>query len=78
MGVDRCMCCSLKESLVSSQVLIHYDPSLPIRLAADASAYGIGAVLSHVLDDGTECPIAYVSKTLSPSEKNYAQIKKRL
>ena len=65
-----------KEALVSSQVLIHYDPSLPIRLAADASAYGIGAVLSHVLDDGTERPIAYVSKTLSPSEKNYAQIEK--
>ena len=56
--------------------MIHYDPSLPIRLAADASAYGIGAVLSHVLDDGTERPIAYVSKTLSPSEKNYAQIEK--
>jgi len=27
-----------KERLTSSQVLVHYDPSLPIRVAADASA----------------------------------------
>lgn len=31
-----------KELLTSSSVLAHYDPNLPIRLAADASAYGIG------------------------------------
>ena len=35
-----------KQALVSSAVLVHYDPELPIRVAADASAYGIGAVLS--------------------------------
>ena len=37
-----------KKSLASASVLVHYDPELPIRLAADASAYGVGAVISHV------------------------------
>ena len=55
---------------------MHYDPDLPIRVAADASSYGLGAVLSHVLRDGAEHPIACVSRTLTPSEKNYAQVQK--
>ena len=53
---------------------MHYDPNLPLRLAADASSYWLGVVLSHVLKDGTEHPIAYVSRTFSQSERNYAQI----
>lgn len=37
----------LKAKLASTEVLAHYDPSLPIKLDCDASAYGVGAVLSH-------------------------------
>ena len=65
-----------KQSLTSSSVLAHYDPSLPIRMAADASAYGVGAVISHVMPDNTEHPIAYASRTLTSAEQNYSQIEK--
>ncbi len=65
-----------KEKLISSEVLVHYDPSLPLRLAGDASAYGIGAVLSHRMPDGTEKLVAFASCTLTASERNYPQIEK--
>ena len=65
-----------KHQLVSSEVLIHYDLNLPINLAADASAYGIGAVISHVLPDRSKRPISFASQTLTTSEKNYAQLEK--
>ena len=65
-----------KQLLVTAPVLAHYDPELPIRLAGDASAYGIGAVISHICEDGSERPIAFTSQTLSPAEMNYPQIEK--
>lgn len=66
---------SLKNALLQTTCLCAYDPSKPLVLAADASDYGVGAVLSHIVN-GIERPIAFVSKTLTPAQKNYSQIEK--
>ena len=65
-----------KDKIISAGVLTHYDPTLPITLAADASAYGVGAVISHVFSDNSEHPIAFASCTLTASEQNYSQLEK--
>ena len=65
-----------KDLLISPNVLVHYDPNLPIKLAADASSYGVGAVISHVMPDNSEKPIAFASHTLTKSERNYSQLEK--
>ena len=65
-----------KDSLTSSNVLVHYDPILPVVLENDASQYGIGAVILHRFPNGDEKPIAYASRSLNSAEKNYSQIEK--
>lgn len=65
-----------KELLTSSQLLVHFNPKLPLLLACDASAYGIGAVLAHLMPDGSEQPIGYASRTLNSAERNYSQLEK--
>ena len=66
----------VKQKLVSAKVLVHFDPSLPITLATDASVYGLGAVLSHVTLQGNEKPIVFASRTLTATVRNYSQIEK--
>ena len=65
-----------KHDLVAAPVLAHYNPYLPIHLAADTSAYGIGAVIFHVFLDGMERLVAFASRTLTATERNYAQMQK--
>ena len=52
---------------MSTAVLVHYDVQLPIKLACDVSVYEIGAVISHVMPDSSEQPIAHISHSLSKS-----------
>ena len=73
----RCECAKAfqgtKDQLVFAKVLMHYDLTLPILMEADASAYGIGVIISHIFSDGSE---KLISCTLTGSENNYAQIEK--
>ncbi|CAB3995660.1 Hypothetical predicted protein [Paramuricea clavata] len=62
--------------MLENLVLTHYDPNLPLQLACAASPVGIGAVLSHVMADGTGLQIAFASRSLSKAERNYAPIDK--
>ncbi|KAK7909343.1 hypothetical protein WMY93_014027 [Mugilogobius chulae] len=66
----------VKLALSKSEALAHFDPQLPIQLACDASPYGVGAVVSHIMPSGEERPIAFASRTLSKAESNYAQIER--
>ena len=63
-----------KKLLMSSRLLVHFNPDMELILACDASAYGIGAVLAHKMPDGTEKPVGYASRTLTKAEKNYSQL----
>lgn len=65
----------LKTAIASDNILCHFDPDLPVVLACDASNRGIGAVLSHRINNCCK-PIAFASRTLTQAELNYSTIHK--
>ena len=66
----------LKQALTKASVLITPDWDKPIILQTDASATGLGYVLSPINADGEEHPIVFGSKKLLPREINYSAIKR--
>ena len=66
----------VKDELTKPSVLLLYDPLLQTKVTADASSFGLGAVLSQ--KDSTDFwrPVAFASRALSVTEKRYAQIEK--
>ena len=67
----------VKQLLMTSPILTYYEPTKETTVAADASSYGIGAVLlqSH---NGKLMPIAYASRSLTDCERRFVQIEKEL
>ena len=61
---------TLKEKLISPPILANADYQLPFKLHTDASTTGLGAVL-YQQQNGAERVVAYASRNLKPSEKNY-------
>ena len=66
----------VKTMLSEAPVLVHYNVKKPIAICCDASPYGIGAVLSHITDDGHDKPVAFASRKLNKAERNYSQLDK--
>ncbi|UYV70824.1 K02A2.6-like [Cordylochernes scorpioides] len=66
----------VKKLLSTSPALTLFDPNLPTTVSADASSYGLGAVLLQKSEDGYQKAVAYASRTMSETEKRWAQIEK--
>ena len=61
----------LKHLSNQTPILAYANYQKPLKLHTDASEHGLGAVLYQKQDDGMECVIAYASRTLSKSKRNY-------
>ena len=61
----------IKSLISQAPVLKYYDSSKPVTIECDSSEYGLGAVLMQ-----ENQPICFASRTLTSTERNYAQIEK--
>ncbi len=67
---------SLKEALVSNNVMARPNLSRPYKLYTDACDYAIGAILVQEADDGMERPVHYLSHQLDATQRKWATIEK--
>ena len=61
--------------ILGARVLCHYDAKKPLKLACDALAYDLGAVLLHQ-DGQEERPIAFASRIMTTTGRNYSQVER--
>ena len=59
-----------------NKILAHYDLTAETVVSADASSFGLGAVVTQLQKNGEWRPVAYNSRSMSDAEKRYPQIDK--
>ncbi|XP_048236436.1 uncharacterized protein LOC125371759 [Haliotis rufescens] len=67
---------SIKDQLTSAPVLGHYDPNAETCVSADASSFGLGAVICQKDCSGVYKAVAYCSRSMTDTERRYAQVEK--
>ena len=65
----------MKAELSKLTTLTLYDPVAETKISADTSSYGLGAVLLQKAASKWK-PVAYASRSMSETERRYAQIEK--
>ena len=75
-GHSQCKAFSLvKEELSKPTNLALCDVEVPIKVSANASFYGLGAVLMQKTESIWR-PVAYASRAMTETERQYAQVEK--
>ena len=70
-GPDQQFCLEKTTKIIlSAKVPMHYDTNKLRVLHTDASHDGLGAIMSHIMDDGSEYPVGFFSRTLKVAETN--------
>lgn len=67
---------NLKRMLSSEVCMARYHPALPTIVSADASSFGLGAVLLQDQSSGERRAVAFASRSLTPTEQRYSQTEK--
>ena len=63
----------IKSAITTAPVLAYFDKDKSLVMQSDASQHGLGAV---ILKENK--PIAFACRTLTETERQYAQIEKKL
>ena len=66
----------IKAELARPTTLGLYNLDAPTKICADASAYGLGAVLLQQQHDDEWKPVAFASRSMTETERRYSQIEK--
>jgi len=61
---------TLKDAFTSAPVLHHWLPDHQLVVETDASDYALAAILSIIIDSELY-PVAFLSRTFTPTELNY-------
>ena len=68
----------LKETISKVSVLRIFDTDLSITIETDTSGFAIDAILFQIDKHGVSYPVAFTSKKLNSTERNYPTHKQEL